>query len=115
MATSTSTPEWKGDPVIPYIQGVLEHLRHILTPLKIIKPLITIRQILCRPKDCVPDLQCSGVVYEIKCSHCPKVCIGQTGRRLSQCLAAHNRAVISADFNSSPLVEHAWSVSHPIA
>ena len=71
--------------------------------------------ILCRPKDCVPDLQRSGVVYEIKCGHCPKVYIGQTGRRLSQHLAEHKCTVKSADFNSSALVEHAWSSSHSIA
>ena len=75
LATLTSTPEWKGVAVIPYVQGVSEHLRRILISLNIrvgFKPLITLRQILCRPKDCVPDLQCSGVVYEIVCGHCPK-------------------------------------------
>ena len=76
---------------------------------------MTLRQIICRPKDCVPDLQRSGVVYEIKCGHCPKVYIGQTGRRFSQRLAEHKRAVKSADFNSSALADHAWSASHPIA
>ena len=92
--------------------------RQILTPLKIrvcFKPLVTLRQSLCRPRDCVHDLQHSGVVYEIKCGHCPKVYIGQTGRRLSQCLAEHKWAVKSADFNSSALAEHARSASHPIA
>ena len=53
-------------------------MRRILTPLKIrvcFKPLVTLKQILCRPKDCVPDLQRSGVVYKIKCGHYPKVYI----------------------------------------
>ena len=93
-------------------------MRQILTPLNIracFKPLITLRQILCRPKDCVPYLQCSGVVYEIKCGRCPKVYIEQTGRRFSQHLAEHKRTVKSADFNSSALADHAWSASHPIA
>ena len=47
------------------------------------------------------------ILYEIKCGHCPKVYIEQTGRSLSQHLAEHKRAVKSAGFNSSALVEYA--------
>ena len=67
-----------------------------------------------KPKDLVPDLQRSGVVYKIHCANCPKVYIGQTKRRLSQRLTEHKRAVKVADFNSSALAEHAWCASHPV-
>ena len=40
-----------------------------------------------------PDLQRSGVVYNIHCACCPKVYIGQTGRRLSQWLTEHKGGV----------------------
>ena len=38
---------------------------------------------LSRPNECVPDLQYSGVVYEIRYGHCPKVYIVLTGHRLN--------------------------------
>ena len=40
------------------------------------------------PRTAVPDLECSGVVYEIKCGHCPKVYTEGTG----QALAEHKQA-----------------------
>ena len=65
------------------------------------KPFQTFRQLLSRPKDSVPELQRSGVISKIPCANCPMVYIGQTGRRLCQCLSEHKRAVRRADFNSS--------------
>ena len=90
----TSTPEWRAVAVIPYVQGVCECLRRVLTPLQIrvcFKPFLTLQQMLSKPKDQVPDLQRSGVVYNIHCACCPKVYIGQTGRRLSQQLTEHSQ------------------------
>ena len=78
----TSTPEWRAVAVIPYVQGVSECLRLVQTPLQIrvcFKPFLTLRQMLSKPKDQVPNLQQSGVVYSIHCACCPKVYIGQTG------------------------------------
>ena len=54
------------------------------------------------------------MVYKILCAACPAAYIGQTGRRLCQCLGEHKRAVKDADFNSSALAEHAWTKGHPI-
>ena len=75
--TSTRTPEepkWKATAVIPYIRGVSEGLRHILTPFGVcvcFKPLRIIMQLLSQRKDGTPDLQRSGVVYKIPCANCP--------------------------------------------
>ena len=71
---SAEKPEWKATTVMPYVRGVSESLRRILTPLGIrtcFKPHKIIRQILCKPKDPIPDLQQSGIVYMIPCSKCP--------------------------------------------
>ena len=38
----------------------------------------TLRQLLFKPKDVVPALQQSGVVYKIPCANCPKAYTGQT-------------------------------------
>ena len=114
---SMSTPEFKGVAVIPYVQGLSESVRCILTPLQIragFRPFLTLQQLLSKPKDMVPALQQSGVVCKIPCAKCPKVYIGQTRQRLSQRLTEHKRAVKSADFNSSVLAEHKWSAGHPV-
>ena len=89
----------------------------MLTPLGVrvcFRPTITLRQMLSKPKDCIPDLQRSGVVYKIPCANCPASYIGQTGRRLHQRLDEHKRAVRQADFNTSALAEHAWHHEHPV-
>ena len=59
-------------------------------------------------------LKPSSMVYKIPCSVCPMVYIGQTGCRFNQRLCEHKRAVKTADFNSSALAEHAWSVGHAV-
>ena len=77
---STSTPEFKGVVVIPYVQVLSENVQGILTPLKIrvcLRPFLTLRQLLSKPKDMMPALQQSGVVYKIPCANCAKVYIGQ--------------------------------------
>ena len=94
----TSTPECRAVAVIPYVQGVSECLKRVFTPLQIrvcFKSFLTLQQMLSKPKDQVPDLQRSGVVYSIHCACCPKVYIGQTGRRLSQRLTEQSRWQIS--------------------
>ena len=67
------------------------------------QPLISF---LSHPKDPLPELQRRDVVYKIPCATCSSSYIGQTGRKLSQRLDEHRRAVRQADFNSSALAEH---------
>ena len=100
-----------------YVHVVSKSLRRTLTPLGIrtyFKPHKTIRQMLCKPKDPIPDLQQSGIVYRIPCSKCLASYIGQTGRRLEQRVKEHKRSVAQADFNSSALAEHAWTLEHEV-
>ena len=115
--SSNNQPEWKSTVVLPYIQGLSESVRRILVPLDVrvcFRPLQTIKQIVSRPKDPIPDLQKSGVVYRVCCASCSASYIGQTGRRLCQRVDEHRRAVKMADFNSSALAEHAWSTGHQV-
>ena len=110
-------PRWRSTIVLPYVRGLSEALRRILASMEIrvsFKPLLSIRHLVSSPKDRIPDLQRSGVVYKIPCAVCPAAYIGQTGRRLCQRLDEHKRAVKGADFNSSALAEHAWTEGHPV-
>ena len=109
--------EWKATTVMPYVRGVSESLRRTLTLLRIrtcFKPHKTIRQMLCKPKDPIPYLQQSEIVYRIPCSKCPASYIGQTGRRLEQRVKEHKRSVAQVNFNSSALAEHAWTLEHEV-
>jgi len=111
------SPEWRAFTVLPYVRGVSESLRRILTSLRVrvcFRPHRTLRQLLSKPKDPVPELQRSGVVYRVPCAACPASYVGQTGRRLCQRMEEHRRAVRAADFNTSALAEHAWSAGHPV-
>ena len=78
------------------------------------RPANTLRHMLSRPKDVIPDMQKSGVVYKIPCASCLASYIGQTGCRLQQRLDEHKRAIRQADFNASPLVEHVWTEEHQV-
>ena len=56
----TEEPKWKSTAVIPYVHGVSESLRCIVTPLKVrvcFRLAVTIKQLLSHPKDPIPDLQ----------------------------------------------------------
>ena len=71
---------------LPYINGLSEAVRQILTQLDIkvvFRPLGILRHMLVHPKDPVPLDQQKGCVYSIPCNGCSKVYIGQTGRTLS--------------------------------
>ena len=66
------------------------------------------------PKDRPDVFDSSGVVYNIPCRDCEACYVGHTGRRLEQCITEHQSAVRMADFNSSPIVEHAWTEHHHV-
>ena len=97
---------------LPYIGGLSETIRTILGPLDIkvaFRPHSTLRHQLVRPKDPVPMDQHTGVVYQISCSECPKVYVGQSGRTLKHRLTEHRRALRNGDVAASALAEHVWS------
>ena len=109
--------KWKSAAVLPYVRGLSESIRRVLTRLDIrvcFKPSTSLRRLFSSPKDRPPDMDLSSVVYKIPCAKCSACYIGQTKRRLSQRIAEHKRAVRQADFNSSALAEHMWNMNHPI-
>ena len=82
--------------IIPYIQGQSEAIRRVLKDLDIqtcFTPVSTLRQMLSHPKDPIPTMKKSGVVYRIPCADCGKSYVGQTGRNLSLRIKEHKKAV----------------------
>ena len=101
---------------LPYIGGLSEAVRRVLRPLDIkvaFRPLRTLHRQLVHPKDHVPRDQNAGVVYQIPCSGCPKVYIGQSGRTLKHRLSEHRRAIQNGDVAASALAEHTCMVHWP--
>ena len=97
---------------IPYISGLSETFRRILSPLDV---QTTFRpNTLVRPKDRIPDLSKTGVVHRVSCAACPMSYVGQTGRRLQQRVQEHDHAVRQGDTHVSALAEHTWEAHHPI-
>ena len=74
----------------------------------------TLRWTLVHLKDPTPLRQRTGVVYQIPCSNCEKVYIGQTGRTLDHRLKEHRRALISGNVQQSAVAEHATNEMHDI-
>ena len=108
----------KASVVLPYIRGLSESIRRILTPLQIrtcFKPHRTLRNILVHPKDPVPPDQKKGVVYRVPCGDCDQTYVGQTARTLHIRRREHMRALTNADPSSSALAEHAMAQRHSIA
>ena len=101
--------------VLPYIRGLSEAIKRTFSALDIRvvhRPHTTLRQLLVRPKDRIPSMQNSGVVYSIPCSACPGVYIGQTGRLLGTRLTEHKAAVKFARTDVSAVAEHVWHHNH---
>ena len=94
---------------LPYISGLSESIRRILSPLSIqvlFRPLKTLKQELVHPMDPVPVSKRKGVVYSIPCTDCPHTYIGQTERSLDLHLQKHRWALKKGGVIASALTEH---------
>ena len=94
-----------------------ESLKRILQEFNVrtvMRPHQTLKQRLVHPKDAIPDMEKSGVIYCIPCAECPATYVGETKRKLGKRMDEHKRAVRMADFNVSAVAEHAWSAGHGV-
>lgn len=102
---------------VPYIQGLSEAIKRVLSNLNIrvcFRPHQTLRQLLARPKDPVPQDARKGVIYKIPCRDCDSSYVGQSKRSLAVRLKEHQRAVYTGDTNMSALAEHSITTGHEI-
>ena len=102
---------------IPYIQGVSDTIKRILETIDIrvcFKPVNTIKSMVSLPKDQIPLLQKSGVIYKVKCGCCNGSYVGERKRRLQARLDEHKKAVQKDKVNTSAKAEHAWSAGRHI-
>ena len=93
---STKTEKSKGLAVIPYVEGLSEHIARVFRKHGIstaMKPHRTLRSMLVYPKDKLLPHQKSEAIYEIPCADCPKSYIGETGRSFGTRLQEHQKEV----------------------
>ena len=70
---------------LPYVEGTIEKLEHILRSHKIRSTFYTentLLKLLCKPKDQVATEDKNNIVYEIDCSNCEAVYFGESKRSL---------------------------------
>ena len=99
------------------MQGTSERIRRVLNEAGVgvaMRPVKTIRHILPSPKDPYTTEDKTCVVYQIPCSDCDYVYIGQTKRGLKSRLADHRRATSQLRPELSALCEHAMDFNHTI-
>ena len=90
------TEKPKGHITLPYVKGMSERLRRVCIQHNIgviFKPHKKLRQIIIHPKDKISIDEKCGVVYEVPCSNCDQVYIGETGRKLSTRIAENKKDV----------------------
>ncbi len=108
----------KGYAVAPYIQGVTEPIKRILSNCNIkvaLKPYLTLGHIFAKPKDPIPTNQKTHAVYSIPCNDCEKEYLGQSKRQFGTRLKEHQKAVSTLNKGKSALAEHVCDTKHAIA
>jgi hypothetical protein len=85
---------------LPYIKNVSEAAARLLTPFNIgigHRPDATIRSKYMQPKDPLPLMDNSSLVYKINCSNCAANYIGETSKKLGSRLHEHKLAIRRSD------------------
>ena len=111
----TSETDYKATVTLPYVRGVSEAIKRILSDLNVrvfFRPHTTLRSLLVHPKDPVPAGQKANVVYRIPCLSCPNSYVGQTARPLDVRVGEHKAAVKKCETASSAVAEHIWVKGH---
>ena len=104
---------------VPYVRGLSEKIANVCRSIKgvnmraVFKPCRTIRQMLVRVKNRIPEDRRKGVIYEIPCQDCEKVYIGETGRTLKKRVSEHKQAVRKFNMNNG-VATHVHNEDHRI-
>ena len=98
-------------PICPEDLRITKRIFNIRT---VMRPHQTLKQRLVHPKDAIPDMEKSGVIYCIPCAECLATYVEETKRKLCRRMDEDKRAVRMADFGVSAIPEHAWNAGHGV-
>ena len=73
---------------------------------------MTLRKLLCKPKDRVATEDKNNIVYEIDCSNCQTVYFGESKRSLKSLSDEHKRSVRNCDCDKNEIAKHCWEAYH---
>jgi hypothetical protein len=102
---------------LPYIKNVSEAAARMLIPFKVgigHRPDATIRSRYMQPKDPLPLMENSSLVYKVNCSDCSANYIGETSKRLKSRLHEHQLAIRRSD-PLSQMANHTIDNNHSFA
>ena len=97
-----STTRYRGSITLPYVGHLTDAICRTIRKAGVsvhLKPYNTIRSRLLHPKDKVPKDEKAGLVYQIQCSDCDVVYVGETERSLRKRVSEHHSS-------SSPVGHH---------
>ena len=115
QATDIQEEEIKTSINLRYVEGTSEKLRRILRSHKIRSTFyteMTLRKLLCKPKDRVAIEDKNNIVYEIDCSNCQAVYFGESKRSLKSRSDEHKRSVRNCDCDKNEIAKHCWEADH---
>ena len=98
-----------------YVEGTSEKLQRILRSHKIRSTFyteMTLRKLLCKPKDRVATEDKNNIVYEIDCSNCQAVYFGESKWSLKSRSDEHKRSVRNCDCDKNEIAKHCWEADH---
>ena len=113
--SETETEEIVATVNLPYIPGVSNTLKRIFRKHKIkgiFNSKDTLRKILSHPKDKIPQGRNNNVIYQIPCSDCNAVYIGETKRKFDCRVQEHKKAVQNGDISKNEIANHSWTKNH---
>ena len=100
----------------PYIKGLAEKVKHILTRYGIrtaFKPVRTLANVFQKPKDMLEETRKKAIVYKFKCKSCAFTYIGQTKRCWCSRWLEHKPGVRRKI--TSAIKDHAECTGHDVA
>ena len=100
-----SEKQFKGQVVLPYVEGVTEKIDRVMKKHDIataMRPHTTLRRLLVHPKDKCDMTEDGELVYQIPCRDCDMSYVCETGRLFKYRLEEHKK-----DVNSVPVQQFA--------
>ena len=100
---------------LPYVEGTSEKLLRILRSHKIRSTFyaeMTLRKLLCKPKDRVATEDKNNIFYETDCSNCQAVYFGESKWSLKSRSDEHKRSVRNCDLDKNEIAKHCQEADH---
>ena len=111
---NSSEFEIRGSTCIPYVKGVSEKIKSILTRAGVrtaFKPIVTLENVFKKPKERPQEMRTKAIVY--KCESCSFTYVGESKRCWCSRWLEHKPGVRKKTF--SAIKEHAERTGHEVA